>query len=193
MLFWDNQLVASATDYHFPSTNNHAILLKHNADAYITNIQVGSTGLAAALTDCIPEGTGGASATTYTVTVDGVATEVAAGETIEISAESFKSTNGTYYRFSAWTGDVAGVADVKAAATTVVVDGDITINSEYYLIGDVKVDGVLNAMDSNTMRRMVVGNVAVVDAGDTNGDGKVQPTDANLLARMLAGTWAPTK
>ena len=195
MLFWDNQLVASASDYHFPSANSHAILLKHNADAYLTNLEVGSTGLAAARTECIPEGEGGGSAdVTYKVTVNGeLAYEAAAGATVEISAAAFENRGGAYYRFDAWTGDIADVADAKAATTTVVVNGDIELNSTYYLIGDVKVDDMLNAMDSNTMRRMVVGNVAIVSAGDTNGDGKVQPTDANLLARMLAGTWAPTK
>ncbi|MBE6587453.1 MAG: hypothetical protein E7647_03450 [Ruminococcaceae bacterium] len=50
MLFWDGELVAAATDYHFYSTSQGAILLKHNADCYITNIEVGSTGLAAART-----------------------------------------------------------------------------------------------------------------------------------------------
>lgn len=195
MLFWDNQLVASASDYHFPCTaNSHAILLQHNAQTYITNLEVGSTGLAAALTDCIPEGSNGGSVdVAYTVTVNGEATQVAAGETIEISAAAFEDRSGTYYRFNTWTGDVADVADAKAATTTVVVNGDLTINAEYYLIGDVKPDDILNAMDSNTMRRMVVGNVSIVPAGDTNGDGKVQPTDANLLARMLAGTWSPNK
>lgn len=129
----------------------------------------------------------------FTVTVNGVATQVAAGATIDLSAAAFENRDGAYYRFEAWTGDVADVADAKAAATTVVVNGDLTIDAGYYLIGDVKVDNMLNAMDSNTMRRMVVGNVAIVAAGDTNGDGKVQPIDANLLARMLAGTWEPTE
>ncbi len=194
MLFWDNQLVASASDYHFPCTNDHAILLKHNACAYITNLEVGSTGLAALKTECIPEGTGGGSAdVTYTVTVNGEATQVAAGETFELSTVAFENRSGAYYRFNAWTGDVADVADTAAATTTVVVNGDLTIDSVYYLIGDVKEDNILNAMDSNTMRRMVVGNVSIVPAGDTNGDGKVQTVDANLLARMLGGTWAPTK
>ena len=129
----------------------------------------------------------------YIVTVNGVDTQVTAGATVEISTAAFENRDGAYYRFDAWTGDIADVADTNAAITTVVVNGNLEINADYYLIGDVKVDGMLNAMDSNTMRRMVVGNVAVVSAGDTNGDSKVQPTDANLLARMLAGTWVPNK
>lgn len=191
MLFWDGELVASATDYHFYSTSQGAILLQHNITSYITNLEVGSTGLAAARTGW--QGDVNVGGDTYTVTVDGVATEVAAGETIEISATAFENRGGRYYRFEGWTGDIADVADAKAATTTVVVNGDLEINSNYYLIGDVKTDDTLNAMDSNTMRRMVVGNVAIVVAGDANGDGKVQPTDANLLARLLAGTWAPNK
>ncbi|MBR6677022.1 MAG: dockerin type I repeat-containing protein [Clostridia bacterium] len=127
----------------------------------------------------------------YTVTIDGVETQVAAGTELQLSTDAFLAENGRYYRFSEWTGDVADVADVKAATTTVVVNSDLVINSVKYVIGDVNGDNNLNGMDSNTMKRMVVGNLEVVDSGDANGDGKVQTIDANLLARMLAGTWFP--
>ncbi len=129
----------------------------------------------------------------YTVTVNGVATQVAAGSTFELSAPAFEAIGGRYFRFNEWTGDVATVADVTAATTTVVVNGNLTINSAKVQIGDVNGDGSLNSMDTNTMKRMVVGNLESVPEGDTNGDGKVQSIDANLLARMVGGSWFPTK
>jgi len=193
MLFWDNQLVAAASDYHFPCQNSHAIFVKHNAMAYVKNVEVGSTGLAAALTDCIPEGGAVAPAEKFTVTINGVATEVEAGATVELTAEAFYTESNRYYRFAGWNGDVDGVADAAAAATTVTVDGDITIDASYIIVGDITGDGNINAADSNTMRRMAAGQVEANASGDVDGDGKVLPNDSNLLGRMIGGSWFPTK
>lgn len=191
MIFWDGELVAAATDYHFYSTSQGAILLQHNITSYITNLEVGSTGLAAARTGW--KGNGEDPADKFTVTIDGVATEVEAGATVELSADAIKNLGGYNYRFNGWTGDVADVADASATTTTVVVNGDITIESSYYMIGDVNGDGTLNAMDSNTMKRMVVGTMAAVTECDVNGDGEFNSIDSNFLARLLASVWTPTK
>ncbi len=189
MIFWDGELVAAATDYHFYSSSQGAILLQHNITSYITNLEVGSTGLAAARTGW--KGNGSAPTEKYTVTVDGVATEVEAGATIELSTEAFIVDGSKYIRFNGWTGDIADVADAKAATTTVVVNGDLTINSAYYQIGDLNGDGTVNALDSNIMKRISVGNMPSVDACDIDGNGTFNNIDSNYLSRLAGGTWVP--
>ncbi len=190
MLFWDGELVAAATDYHFPSTNDHAILLQHNAQSYVKNIEIGSTGLAAAKTGW--QGNGSAPADKFTVTVDGVATEVEAGSTFEISAETVsKNADGDFFRFLGWTGDVDGIADATASTTTVVVNSDITIESSYYMIGDTDLNGTVNSLDSNAIKRMIANKISATTEGDVDGDGMVTPLDSNFLKRLIVGTWSP--
>jgi len=129
----------------------------------------------------------------FTVTINGVETAVEAGTTIDLSAEAFYSESNRYYRFTGWTGDVDGIADAAAAATTVTVNGDLTIDAGYIIVGDITGDGNINAADSNTMRRMAAGQVEANASGDVDGDGKVLPNDSNLLGRMIGGSWFPTK
>lgn len=57
--------------------------------------------------------------------------------------------------------------------------------------GDIDGDGVVNAKDTNMVRRIVCGVVTAdenqVAAGDVNGDGKINGMDANILTRYAAG------
>lgn len=57
--------------------------------------------------------------------------------------------------------------------------------------GDINGDGIINAMDTNVMKRIVAGQLMVSDeallAADINGDGNVNSIDANLLVKRIAG------
>ena len=65
------------------------------------------------------------------------------------------------------------------------------------LIGDVNLDGQVNSIDSNLLKRSVAGEY-LIDAGspaalnaDINGDGQINSIDSNLLKRMVAGEYKP--
>ena len=194
MLLWDGQLVASASDYHFPCTNSHAILLKHNAECYITNIEIGSTGLAAARSAW--KGT----TSTHTVTVDGVATEYEAGATVEISATQFfkGESDFVFSRFFQWTGDVDVLDTVTSSTVSFTMpDADVELNSSYVGIGDLNQDGKCNGIDGNFAKRIFTGAVAKTDyinaAGDINFDGIFNSIDSNFLGRIAVGGYIPSK
>ena len=57
--------------------------------------------------------------------------------------------------------------------------------------GDLSGDGKVNAMDLNTVKRILNGSVALTDAqrkaGDVNGDGSLNSVDTNILSRYLVG------
>ena len=61
------------------------------------------------------------------------------------------------------------------------------------LLGDVNLDGAVNAVDSNLLRRCV-GGAYTIEVGsdsfksaDINGDGAINAVDSNMLKRMVAG------
>ena len=79
------------------------------------------------------------------------------------------------------------------------VTQDVTLNliNTSVLIGDVNVDGQVNSIDSNLLKRSVAGEY-MIDAGspaalnaDINGDGQINSIDSNLLKRMIAGEYKP--
>lgn len=212
MLMWDGELVASACDYHFRAitTNSkgevvddndvQAILRQFQLPMYVKDVALGSAGLAAQYVELpdpgpLPEGgSGDVEDTTYTVTVNGVATEYKAGESVTISADALYESNSLYYRFNGWTGDVDAIGDAAAATVTFTMpEADVTVEASYLLIGDVSGDGKVNATDANLMKRIAAGQIDSVIAGDVNGDGSVNAQDANLLVRLVAGSYTPVK
>ena len=60
-------------------------------------------------------------------------------------------------------------------------------------IGDVNLDGAINAIDANILSRMVSGRIATPSAGeekyvvDVNSDGKINALDGNMLKRLISG------
>ena len=89
---------------------------------YLKDIEVGSAGLANQKIgefepNPMPEGFEPPVADKFTATINGVATEYAVGDTVEIAAE-FYTASGISYRFANWAGDVDVLADATAAVAT---------------------------------------------------------------------------
>ena len=65
------------------------------------------------------------------------------------------------------------------------------------LLGDVNLDGQVNSIDSNLLKRSVAGEYQIDEASpaavnaDINGDGQINSIDSNLLKRMVAGEYKP--
>ena len=61
------------------------------------------------------------------------------------------------------------------------------------IIGDVNLDGIVNSIDANLLKRMMAGTYFVTpdskefECADINDDGVVSSIDSNLLKRFLAG------
>ncbi|MBR6676450.1 MAG: InlB B-repeat-containing protein, partial [Clostridia bacterium] len=80
------------------------------------------------------------------------------------------------------------------------VTGDITLIAKFkdnasgdVLLGDVNLDGQVNSIDSNLLKRSVAGEY-IIESGspaalnaDINGDGQINSIDSNLLKRKVAG------
>jgi len=199
MLFWDNEIVASASDYHLHTPGNAIPILRRlGPDVVLKDIEIGSAGLANQRIGEFeprptPEGFVPPVADKYTVTVNGVATEYAAGDTVEIAAE-FYAEGGISYRFTAWTGDTDVLADATAAATSFTMPAkDVTLDAEFVGIGDLVVDGTINGKDSNMMKQVLAGAVGTTAAADINAENGVNGVDANLLLQMLMNLYFPTK
>ena len=67
---------------------------------------------------------------------------------------------------------------------------DIEEPSEY-TVGDINGDGAINGKDSNLLKQILSGAVAVTEemiaVCDMHKDGSINGMDANLLARYIAG------
>ena len=134
------------------------------------------------------------SGSTYTLTIGGTVTEYAAGETVNISAETFYTANHLYYRFTGWSGDTDVLSDAaQAEASFTMPEKDIVLEKEYLVIGDVNGDGSVNAIDLNLMRRAMVGLYHKTAGMDINKDDNLNSIDLNLFRRMLVGLYAPAK
>ena len=131
---------------------------------------------------------------THTLTIGGTATEYAAGETVNISAETFYTANHLYYRFTGWSGDTDVLSDAtQAEASFTMPEKDIVLEKEYLIIGDFNGDGDVNAIDLNLMRRALIGLYNKTASMDVNKDDELNAIDLNLFRRMLIGLYAPTK
>ncbi len=130
----------------------------------------------------------------YTLTIGGTATEYAAGETVNISAETFYTANHLYYRFTGWSGDTDVLSDATQAEISFTMpEKDIVLEKEYLIIGDFNGDGDVNAIDLNLMRRALIGLYNKTASMDINKDDNLNAVDLNLFRRMLIGLYAPTK
>ena len=88
---------------------------------------------------------------------------------------------------------------VEYTATVVLTSEDVVhnVDLEYLLSevipGDVNLDGIINSIDSNLLRRIVASAYTVESgspqalAADFNGDGAINSIDSNLLKRKIAG------
>ena len=131
---------------------------------------------------------------THTLTIGGTATEYAAGETVNISAETFYTANHLYYRFTGWSGDTDVLSDATQAEISFTMpEKDIVLEKEYLIIGDFNGDGDVNAIDLNLMRRALIGLYNKTASMDVNKDDELNAIDLNLFRRMLIGLYAPTK
>ena len=71
------------------------------------------------------------------------------------------------------------------------VDPDYEGGEGEYCLGDVNGDGAINGKDSNLLKQILSGAVAVTEemiaVCDMHKDGSINGMDANLLARYIAG------
>ena len=187
---WDGKIVAAASDYHMAYQYNEGtcMLRRYSMGLYIKDIVFGGSSLMNNYVNGATE-----PSDTYTVTVDGVATEYAAGETVSLSKEFYVS-EGKGYRFSGWSGDTDVLEDASAGVTSFTMPArSITLTSSYVVVGDANGDGKVNGTDINFMKRIISGTYSKALSMDINGDGSWNGTDANLLKRILSGSYTPAK
>ena len=164
------------------------MFLRYSMGLYIKDIVFGGSSLMNNYVNATTE-----PSDTYTVTVDGVATEYAAGETVSLSKEFYVS-EGKGYRFSGWSGDTDVLEDASAGVTSFTMPArSITLTSSYVVVGDANGDGKVNGTDINFMKRIISGTYSKALSMDINGDGSWNGTDANLLKRILSGSYTPVK
>ena len=72
-------------------------------------------------------------------------------------------------------------------------DGDVSVTSSYYIVGDVDRNGVVSVADVASLKRILVGMLPVNMAGDIDGDKRVTVADVNYLKKILVGTYLPRK
>ncbi len=197
-VFWDDELmVAAFTDLRKHSRGENtgsAVMRTFDVQFYAKNIVVERLKSG----DPIPDednkpdepGPGGK----YTATINGEATEYAAGDQVTLKAEGFYVENKLGYRFANWSGDVDAIADTTKNETTFTMPAkNVTITSVYTLIGDTDGNGEVTPADSVLVIRMAGGNRPIASAGDINGDGDVTSADTVLMKRYLVGSYIPEK
>ena len=192
-VYWDGELMVSAHNSLFKyltslsEGSRYAIYRRMDIPFYAKNIQVGESGLASTFV-------GGTQS--YTATVNGEAATYSEGATVNLTATngSFYKSEGRAYRFAGWVADGVEIADAKNPETTFTMPAnDVTVNESYIVIGDLNLDGKINATDANLMKRMITGGIAQTNAADINNDGKVNAQDANNLKAMVLGQYSPIK
>ncbi|MGM9635629.1 MAG: dockerin type I domain-containing protein [Candidatus Avispirillum sp.] len=187
---WDGKIVAAASDYHMGYQYNEGTCMfrRYSMGMYLKDVIFGSGDL---MNNYVDAGT--EPSDTYTVTIDGVATEYAAGETVSLSKE-FYVEEGKGYRFAGWSGDTDVLEDASIGVTSFTMPArSITLTSSYVVVGDANSDGKINGTDINFMKRIIAGTYSTSLSMDINGDGSWNGTDANLLKRILSGAYTPAK
>ena len=133
MLFWDDELVASAwdDDLHSDSEAAYPILRRFHIDMYLKDIEIGSSGLAVNHLNYEP-------VIKTTLILNGEERYCTVGETIRISTKSEYKENGITYRFYRWIGDTDALTDTSAASTSFIMpQRDIYLDAEYVAVGDI--------------------------------------------------------
>lgn len=187
---WDGKIVAAASDYHMGYQYNEGTCMfrRYSMGMYLKDVIFGSG-------DLMNNYVNGATepSDTYTVTIDGVVTEHAVGETVSLD-KAFYVSEGKGYRFSGWSGDTDVLEDASIGVTSFTMPArNITLTSSYVIVGDANGDGKINGTDINFMKRIIAGTYSTSLSMDINGDGSWNGTDANMLKRILAGTYTPDR
>ncbi|MBE6587065.1 MAG: hypothetical protein E7647_01465 [Ruminococcaceae bacterium] len=120
------------------------------------------------------EATGEKEAVCPTVSYDG--TVLTEGVDYIILGSVDYATAGIYTCF------IRGIYDYTGIVTcTYTVKGD-------FVLGDIDGDGILTAMDSNLLKRIIANILSSIPpSADVNGDGAINAIDSNLLKRTIAG------
>jgi WD40 repeat protein len=116
----------------------------------------------------------------YTLTVNN---GTGSGVYDEDTVVSIQATVPSGYRFRDWTGDVAHVADVTKASTTVTMLADTSVTARFLMQADVNGDDCVNVTDLLTVRNCL-GKSGSLPA-DVNEDGIVNVTDLLLVRNSL--------
>ena len=134
----------------------------------------------------------------YTLTVNNVLMDsYQAGSTVPLKCDKpfYINAGGLGYRFDRWETDSnIEIANRMSPETTFTMgDGDVSVTSSYYIVGDVDRNGVVSVADVASLKRILVGMLPVNMAGDIDGDKRVTVADVNYLKKILVGTYLPRK
>ncbi len=134
----------------------------------------------------------------YTLTVNNVLMDsYQAGSTVPLKCDKpfYINAGGLGYRFDRWETDSnIEIANRMSPETTFTMgDGDVSVTSSYYIVGDVNRNGVVSVADVASLKRILVGMLPVNMAGDIDGDKRVTVADVNYLKKILVGTYLPRK
>lgn len=127
----------------------------------------------------------------FSVRVNGETKNAKPGDTLNISAATSYTEYGLKYRFDRWmavysTGEAADIvaAPDRVNTTARISDKSVDINAQYYVLGDVNGDGLINARDVQKIMRVRVG-LETADGiffrADYNEDGRVNSRDILMM------------
>lgn len=196
LIYYNDALVAAATDYHFDykSSDGYTVIRNFDMNVYLTNIDFGNFYL-------VKNYVQNSAAETKTVTVNGVAYgEYEVGEAVEVTVDKtfFYDASGMAERFTGWkyVTDVDGVtvAITDSTKSTVTFDmpaANVELTAIYALIGDADKSGRLTVADVNFIKRMLVGLVPTNSEADVDNDGRVSTADVNYIKKMIVGAYKP--
>ena len=68
---------------------------------------------------------------------------------------------------------------------------DVTLDAEFFGIGDLIADGAINGKDSNYMKQILAGSASQALAADIDAKNGVNGVDANLLLQMVMSQYFP--
>lgn len=123
------------------------------------------------------------------VTVDTIEHKAFEGDTMSVSADAFKMAGNGHncMYFNMWKGDGVIVEDASENATDIIVmEAGGSLVSEYRYVGDVDVDGLVNAEDIFGVQTSILGeNGGEIE--DVNFDGTVDAKDLVALKLMILG------
>lgn len=127
----------------------------------------------------------------FSVRVNGETKNAKPGDTLNISAATSYTERGLKYRFDRWTavystGETADIvaAPDRANTTARISDKSVDINAQYYALGDVNGDGLINARDIQKIMRVRVGLESadgIFFRADYNEDGKLNSRDILMM------------
>ena len=127
----------------------------------------------------------------YTLTVDGVETTVAAGTTVTLDTVRFDAE--TTRAFDYWVVASENVTldyDAEVLENTFVMPAeDVEINFVTYLVGDVTGDGKVNALDSATLLNLIKEGADVTKYADIDLNDKLNALDSASLLKIIKGTY----